>query len=100
MALAVAELWFPLSDYSHLVGFVDVGNVFFLKDTTYTTTTNLTGDDVEPFLRYGTGVGIRYETPVGPLQIDVGVNPIYYQADWSEARGEVPLRLHVAIGSI
>ncbi|GEM_PF-1195949 len=100
MALSVAEIWFPLADFASLVTFVDVGNVFFLKDTTYATTTNLIGGDAEPALRYGTGVGLRYATPVGPLQLDLGVNPVYYQKSWAEARGEVPVRLHLAIGSI
>jgi outer membrane protein assembly factor BamA len=80
-----------------VVLFADVGNVWFLDPGVVVT--SLT-EDPEPLLRYGAGVGLRYATPVGPIQLDLGVNPVYLQQAWSEVRGEVPWRLHFSLGAI
>jgi len=57
-----AELRFPLFGELGAVLFVDAGNVF-LSPFTY----RLGG------LRYAVGPGIRYNTPVGPFRLDVGI---------------------------
>jgi outer membrane protein assembly complex protein YaeT len=57
-----AELRFPLFGDFGAVLFVDFGNVFS-SPFTYRL-----GD-----LRYAVGPGLRYNTPVGPLRLDVGV---------------------------
>jgi outer membrane protein insertion porin family len=75
-----------------IVGFVDAGNVYLLKATERTTSTLLGG---EPFLRTSFGVGFRYATPVGPLQLDVGINP-----DPLTRRGEESYRIHLSLGTL
>lgn len=77
--------------------FTDVGNVFFLDPTVFTSSQLI---DPEPLLRYGVGVGIHQATPVGPLSVDLGFNPVYFQAAWSADRGEVPVRLHISLGAL
>ena len=59
------ELRFPLWQALGGVVFLDAGNVY----------ENLDSDLVT--LRYTTGVGLRYNTPVGPLRVDLGyqLNP-------------------------
>ena len=99
-----AELWVPLkvmglsrTDTTSLVGFVDAGNVFFVDPTVLATSAVV---DPEPLLRYGVGAGLRIRTPVGPMQVDVGVNPQYFAAAWPEERGEDPWRLHFSLGAL
>ena len=77
--------------------FVDVGNVYFLDPEVFATSEAI---DPEPLLRYGVGVGLRQATPLGPLRLDVGVNPVYFQEDWAQPRGEVPARLHLSLGTL
>ncbi len=57
-----AELRFPLFGDLGAVLFLDFGNVF------HSSFTYRLGD-----LRYAVGPGLRYNTPVGPLRLDVGV---------------------------
>ncbi len=99
MLLATVELKLPLSllgtrgwDDAAVVGFVDVGNAFLLDDLVETTSMQEGG---EPFMRVGTGLGFRYFTALGPLQLDLGVNP------WMmEERDEVPFRFHLSLGTL
>ena len=56
------EIRFPIAGPIGGVVFVDAGNVF-REPFTYRL------DD----LRYATGTGLRYLTPIGPLRIDVGI---------------------------
>jgi outer membrane protein insertion porin family len=124
---ASLELWVPLSlvgldtsESTALVTFVDVGNTYFIAEGVYAdvqpcsflepavysrdpscTVFAVPDDDrVEPALRYGVGVGFRLGTPVGPIQLDLGFNPLYYQADWAAERGEVPARFHLSLGAL
>lgn len=60
--------------------FADVGNVWLVSPNTQATTGQPAYRGLLPTLRVGVGSGVRVETPVGPLQLDVGVNP---QAAWS-----------------
>jgi len=98
-----AEVWIPLeilripAPGTSLVAFVDAGNVFFTDPTILATSTII---DPEPVLRVGTGLGLRLATPVGPVQVDWGVNPAYFTESWSQARGEEPWRLHLSLGSL
>ena len=59
-----AEYTFPL--YGELLGafFVDAGNL--LPEASQPGLNDL---------RYGVGVGLRYNLPIGPIRLDYGVNP-------------------------
>lgn len=59
-ALANMELRTSLGKGFGIVTFLDSGNVW----------TKL--DNVEPELRYTAGLGLRYDTPVGPIRVDYG----------------------------
>jgi outer membrane protein assembly complex protein YaeT len=65
--LITSELRYRVTDKLGLVAFVDAGNVW-LDPWDYDL-----GD-----LRYSVGPGVRYETPIGPVRVDLGVqvNPI------------------------
>ncbi|MEE2751397.1 MAG: POTRA domain-containing protein [Myxococcota bacterium] len=98
------EVWTPLSvlglsrtNTTSLVAFLDVGNVFFVDPTVLTTSAVV---DPEPLLRYGCGAGLRMATPVGPVQLDLAINPQYFAASWPEGRGEEPWRLHFSLGAL
>jgi outer membrane protein insertion porin family len=75
-----------------IVGFVDAGNVYLLKADERSTTTILGG---EPFLRTSFGGGFRYATPIGPLQLDLGIN-----TDPMVDRGEESYRIHLSLGTL
>lgn len=76
MAIFNAELRFPLPYNFGLVTFLDAGNAWLLNknvsvkanpgETPTVTSSGTNG------LRYGAGLGIRYQTPVGPLRLDYG----------------------------
>lgn len=78
---ASAELRFPLYDNLKGVLFLDGGNIF-----------------ADPYqfdlaaLRYGGGLGFRYQTPVGPIRVDLAykLNP--------ETDEEQRFRLHLNLG--
>jgi len=98
------EIWTPFSvlglsrsDSTALVTFFDIGNVFFVDPTVLATSAVV---DPEPLLRYGCGAGIRMATPVGPVQLDLAINPQYFAASWPESRGEEPWRLHFSLGAL
>jgi len=103
MLRASFEVWTPLKKLgipapgTSLVAFVDAGNVFF-TDPTILATSSLV--DPEGLFRVGTGLGLRVSTPVGPVQIDWGVNPSYYTSAWAKERDEEPWRLHLSLGSL
>ncbi len=54
-------------------------------------------------LRLGTGAGLRYQTPVGVISVDIGVNPrprTYLLADGSQAFKEQIWQLHFSVGAL
>lgn len=64
--------------------FLDVGNVWLLEtdpdsdpldDDLEPTSNQAIYQTILPFLRVGTGAGMRIDTPVGPLQLDLALNP-------------------------
>ncbi|MGA1845035.1 MAG: autotransporter assembly complex protein TamA [bacterium] len=73
-----AEVRVKVTDTVGLVTFLDGGSAF-----------SETVPHFEEDLRWGTGVGVRYYTPVGPLRLDVGV-PL-------NRREGVDRRLHIYI---
>lgn len=76
-----AELRFHLTDSIGLVTFLDAGSVY---------------ESVLPqpadHMRYGTGAGVRYFTPIGPLRVDVGV-PLDRNPEVDD-----PFQLYISIG--
>ena len=75
------ELQYDLNDTVELITFLDAGNVFIQDQS-------IDLDD----LRYSTGAGIRYLSPIGPIGFDVA-HPI------DEKPGEPSVRFHFSIGS-
>jgi outer membrane translocation and assembly module TamA len=75
------ELRFPIYKELRGVIFLDFGNVF----------PQIGNLDVGQ-LKYAAGAGLRYQTPIGPVGIDVGVplNPI--------DRGSDKVQVHFTIG--
>ena len=75
-ALANIELHYPLTkwdmDESSLVTFVDVGHLDFISAQS---STDSQGDNLDPLLRYCFGLGLRYSTVIGPIALDLGINP-------------------------
>lgn len=79
--------------------FSDVGNVWFLKKQIVADSARA---GLEPLLRYSVGIGVRRATVVGPIQLDLGINPSPV-----EAFGESgllpflpPMRLHLSLGAL
>ena len=56
------EARFPINRWAHGVGFVDAGNIFG-KDESFSWRE----------LKIGYGVGLRFNTPVGVLRVDLGI---------------------------
>jgi outer membrane protein insertion porin family len=82
------EMRFPLPLGFGFVTFLDAGNVWLLnKNVAAGKAPNIGSNG----LRYGTGVGLRYNTPVGPLRLDYGVK-------LSRLPGESPYEIHFTLG--
>jgi outer membrane protein assembly factor BamA len=74
------ELRIPLGGVFQTVAFLDTGNVWLVPSA------------VVPYrLRYSAGTGLRANTPVGPLALDVGVN--LDRREWED-----PFAFHFSIG--
>lgn len=95
-ALANVELHYPLTRWdmaeSSLVTFVDIGHLDFISSQSFTTSTE---DQVDPLFRYSVGVGLRYSTVIGPIALDLGVNP-----SPMIDRGEVWIVPNLSFGSL
>ncbi len=74
------ELRTYLGKNFYLINFLDFGNLW-----------SRVGDASVSKLKYTTGVGLRYKTPVGPLRIDYGYK---LNREEGESRGEI----HFSIG--
>ena len=112
-AVGTAELLLPLpalglpnwEGYAFEM-FADVGNVWILSNKTSATTDLDEFQELLPVVRVGVGGGMRVETPVGPLQVDLGINP---QAAWAAdpatrellvgAFEEPRVRVHLTLGA-
>jgi outer membrane protein assembly factor BamA len=81
--LAKAELRIPAGESLDLGLFLEAGNLWLDR-------TNFTPQK----LRYGTGVGLRYVTPVGPLALDLGLN-----LDPDRTLNEPVAQIHFNIGA-
>lgn len=111
-ALATLEILTPLPvlglqafDGYAAALFADIGNVWLLQSTA---TSELPQYEAifDPILRVGVGTGLRVATPVGPLQLDVAVNPDAVFArglrrdlvvrDWEEPW----IRGHLSLGTL
>jgi outer membrane translocation and assembly module TamA len=74
------ELRIPLGGVFQTVVFLDTGNVWLDPAT------------VVPYrLRYAAGTGLRANTPVGPLALDIGMN--LDKREWED-----PFAFHFSIG--
>jgi outer membrane translocation and assembly module TamA len=75
-----AELRHPVTEHTGAAVFFDAGEVSLASH-----------DYPLDALRYGTGFGVFYKSPVGPLRLDLGfpVNPPSSEPRW---------QIHVAIG--
>ncbi len=110
MSVNTAELLMPLSslgatswDGYALALFADVGQVWLLGADA--DSEGRTVADLVPSWRYGVGGGVRIATPVGPLQLDVGVNPQVIQSQAAQRQllsvlwEEPPVRAHLTLGA-
>lgn len=88
MMLFNVETRFPLPMGFGFVTFLDAGNVWLLNKNVSVGKAPPSGANG---LRYGTGVGIRYNTPVGPLRIDYGIK-------LTRLPGESAYEIHFTLG--
>lgn len=100
LLLTNAELRFPLPLLARFrfsgAAFVDAGNVWESLgsiDLKHFRPFADRADVVQEDYRYSVGVGIRYNTPVGPIRLDYGV-PLKREAGLDNAR------FHVSLGQI
>ena len=90
-----AEIHYPLDPIGlediSLIVFSDVGRLQFISQQVITDSIT---ENTDPLVRGSVGVGFRYNTQIGPLALDIGVNP----SPISE-RGEQLTTTHVSFGS-
>ncbi|HME00127.1 MAG TPA: POTRA domain-containing protein [Terriglobia bacterium] len=87
------ELRFPFERYHYgLVLFHDAGNVFSSVDTMRLLKFHQSSPTDFDYTVHAVGVGVRYQTPVGPLRLDIGynLNPPLYQVQPANS----PLQIH------
>lgn len=75
LTTASAEYSYAITGQWRLAGFVDSGNAYEAIDA------------FDP--EVGTGFGVRWSSPVGPLRLDFA---------WGVSREDVPFRIHLSIG--
>ena len=76
LSVGSVELQVPVMNKVRMAVFTDVG-----------TATNDYGDDTD--IKVGTGLGVRYISPVGPIRADIGVGV---------SETHIPIRLHFGLG--
>ena len=76
LSVGSVELQVPVMNKVRMAIFTDVG-----------TATNDYGDDTD--IKVGTGLGVRYISPVGPIRADIGVGV---------SETPIPIRLHFGLG--
>ena len=81
MALGSIEVRFPIWQALGGVVFVDTGNAWERIEDTFGS------------LRYTTGFGLRYNTPVGPLRLDIG-----YQLNPPSGEPFDPYQVYLSVG--
>jgi outer membrane protein assembly factor BamA len=98
MALASLEFRVPFEKLglkkwsgTQLAFWADTGNVWFLEDDV----TDSMVQDTDPLLRWSVGIGVRRATVIGPVQVDVGFNPVPIPG-----REESLAQLHVTLGAL
>ncbi len=79
MAVANAELIFPIIQNLKAAVFADAGNVWARPDS------QPKNGRITKGIKVGTGVGVRINTPIGPVKLDYGF-PINSE-DWQEDKG-------------
>jgi outer membrane protein assembly factor BamA len=113
-AMTTIELLFPLSalglgawdGYSAAL-FSDIGNTWLLSDlATASSDSEAVRAVYQPVVRYSAGAGVRIATPIGPLQVDVAVNPdalfatddrrLLLRGAWEEPS----VRAHLSLGTL
>jgi outer membrane protein assembly factor BamA len=112
--LGTAELLIPFTamgmnswDGYWLIAFADVGNTWLTGKDAYASSMSAETKGIfNPVLRYGVGFGLRVDTPVGPIQGDLGFNPerLFGSAEkrsllrdkWKEPGA----RLHLSFGTL
>ena len=57
---------------SSFVFFTDVGHIDFISLQSHT---DSTVSNLDPLFRYCIGLGLRYSTVIGPIALDLGINP-------------------------
>jgi outer membrane protein assembly factor BamA len=76
MIMLSQELHFPLERFgyesSSWIVFMDAGRVSFISNDIVTDSIDLS---LDPIIRYSMGTGMRYSTAIGPLAVDIAVNP-------------------------
>ncbi len=72
LILANAEYRYRMSESLTIVGFVDAGDAFGGKFPTVVPGFDLEAEDQNFSMHLGAGVGIRADTPLGPLRLDFG----------------------------
>ncbi len=96
MFLANLEVRFPIVWIVHGGIFLDMGNIWTDPGQIKLNrlTNGFTDRQYNPFnTAYGMGVGLRFQTPVGPFRLDYG-----FKVGSGRAPGQGPGQLHVALG--
>ncbi len=83
MALLNVEYRRAISDKLWAVGFVDVGSSFDGKFPTVIPGFSIPAEDSSLDPHVGAGVGLRVETPIGPIRLDFGYGEDGSQAHFS-----------------
>jgi outer membrane protein insertion porin family len=101
LALTNVELRYPVPLLSriNITGalFIDGGNVWAAMESIKSRNFRFYADEadvVQQDYRYSAGVGLRYNTPVGPIRVDYGI-PVKHD-EFTDKNG----RFHVSLGQI